>query len=109
MSILDYCLSHEKGVTIFWIAFSFSHMEQVVSFPNSIHCFKLFGFLGTCSSVCIGNKLVYRFRYCFADTGGRVDMKRICGITAAEGKARPEKGVKVLFLSHTVIYIRKKN
>lgn len=33
-----------------------------------------------------------------ADTGGRVDMKRIFGITAVEGKVRPEKGVKVLSL-----------
>ena len=34
-----------------------------------------------------------------ADTGGRVDMKRIFGIIAVEGKVRPEKGVKVLSLS----------
>ena len=30
-----------------------------------------------------------------SDTDGRVDMKRIYGITAVEGRVRPGKGVKV--------------
>jgi hypothetical protein len=43
------------------------------------------------------------FDFCFlciaADTGGRVDMKRIYGTTAVEGRVRLERDVKVLHLS----------
>lgn len=39
----------------------------------------------------------------FADIDGQVDMKRICGITAVEERAKQEKGVKVLSLN-TFIY-----
>lgn len=46
------------------------------------------------------NNIVSDFLMNFpADTGGRVGMKRIYGITAVEGRVRPEKAVKVLSLS----------
>lgn len=40
-----------------------------------------------------------------ADTGGLVDMKRIFGITAVEGKVRPGKGVKVFSLFPSSIFV----
>lgn len=39
-----------------------------------------------------------------ADTGGRVDMKRIYGITAVEERVRPGKVVKVCYYLYPILF-----